>query len=975
MIVGPEIHSRIKNSPRNLWSRLKIVQDLTHAGDFYQAKHVLNGVRYHPSMTDALFDAFLRRLAEAEVRSPSHLRVNTPADYLAHGSRVLHPDFPRLISGRQVPSPFPAALALPPLVGERNDTRFLEDAATRLAADKGEPINRVHILYSPTSSGDVATMLSSAEKLSFHGRVDVSVFLPSRSTDTMRTVGFSLPGGGEVQFFPFSILSELGGARVKQSTKTSNLVLFLSGQVVLDQLMLQRAKHMLSVSDNLVLPIVEQPKTASELASPFTQSDLKSAFSGRYPFRDIAGLNLLISSRLLDGVGGPDTRFSSHFLAAREFTYRLFSSGVYLSALAVPKLRSFQDDKDHPEDWTTYINTCPSHWDRNNDGVFEVPKVSVYIPAYNASKYIERAVESVLDQDVADLNVCIANDGSRDRTLKLLKERYSGEPRVCWVDNPNGGIGFASNQAIRLTRSLYIGQLDSDDCLKPGAVRRLMEYLDENPDVVCAYGSCERIDSDGNFLKNEYSWPVFSREKMMVTSIAHHFRMFRRQAWERTSGFREDIANAVDYDIFLKLSEVGRLHHIDEVLYQRRWHNENTSKVNESLQTQNTYRVLTEALRRIGLLPFWEVSVPNPDDPRRVSYKLRHDKKLVLFWPDYTRYNPYQKLLYSSLRHEAHVVAGDVDAALMAAEKLEDPSQLVFHLHWTNFVFKGAAGPKEARSNAEVFVEKIKKLAWRGVRIVWTIHNHLSHDSLFPEVEIWLSNELSKAVHALHFHSEASIPEVASVFNIPQDKVFVSKHGSYVGQYPDFVTREHARAELGIEKGDDVILFSGLVRPYKGVQQLVECFRNMLKERPKLRLLVVGEMRHDLFESLTPALTDEEKSRITATRRFVDDMELQLFFRAADFAVYPYQRILTSGSLLLALSFGLPVVIPEVGMTREVLSGRHAGLLYNGSIEGLRNSIEELLNKKDTEGLERISEGAANLAASFDWPNMTVLLG
>ncbi len=105
---------------------------------------------------------------------------------------------------------------------------------------------------------------------------------------------------------------------------------------------------------------------------------------------------------------------------------------------------------------------------------------------------------------------------------------------------------------------------------------------------MCAYSSAERIDADGNYVKPEYSFPVYTREKMLLTSIAHHFRLFRRQAWARTTGFREDLLNAVDYDMFLKLSELGPFHHVEEVLYQRRWHGGNTSLVNEEMQTRNT---------------------------------------------------------------------------------------------------------------------------------------------------------------------------------------------------------------------------------------------------------------------------------------------------------------------------------------------------------------------------------------------------
>ncbi|NEX47755.1 glycosyltransferase, partial [Pseudotabrizicola algicola] len=607
----------------------------------------------------------------------------------------------------------------------------------------------------------------------------------------------------------------------------------------------------------------------------------------------------------------------------------------------------------------------------------EVSKVSVYIPAYNASKYIERAVESVLAQDVADLEVCIANDGSRDGTLALLERLYAGEPRVRWLDNPNGGIGFASNSAIRMSRSLYIGQLDSDDCLKPGAVRRLMTVLDENPSVVCAYGSCERIDAAGNYTQDEYAWPVFSREKMMITSIAHHFRMFRRQTWERTTRFREDIVNGVDYDIFLKMSELGEFRHVEEKLYQRRWHGENTSHVNEHHQTTNTHRVQREALARQGLSRFWDVHVPDPQKPRNVTYQLRPDTRMVVFWPDYSRSNPYQKLLYGKLRQSAEVVAGDISAALRVLETQAAPPEAVtFHLHWLNFLFKPGADEPSARAAVEEFLTKLKKFLHKGGQLVWTIHNTVSHDTPFPELERDLSRQLAALAHRLHFHSGASVPEVAATFDVPVEKVRVSRHGSYIGAYPDFVGRDEARRVLGIGADEDVILFSGQIRPYKGVDDLVTAFRAILADRPKARLVLAGRPDFDALAGQDPAITEAERSRILSVGRFVEDGELQLFFRAADVAAYPYQKILTSGSMLLALSFGVPTVVPNVGMTRDVLDGRDAGRLYDaaGGAPALEAALREVLAAKDEGLLPQMAERARRLAQEMDWPDFGAMV-
>jgi glycosyltransferase involved in cell wall biosynthesis len=916
-------------------------------------------------VTSEVYNLYEGLLSEAEQKAGTAAKINIPTDYLHHPSGLMRPQFRRVYADRKVPYPYPPTMTLPPLPGPRNDSRFLEDAAACLEGAYKSSIQRVHVLYTPPAGGDAKAVLEQLSKQHFNGRVDVSVFTPDGKGSLPK--GLSLPGGGLAEQAKCAVTDEEGHKRLVRAAAHSDLVLFLTGEVVLDNLVLARMQRMANVTDMLVQPLVELP-SGDQMRTPFAVSGLTKLFGGRYPSRDVKGLNFAVTGALLRRVGMLDRRLSSTYVAARELAYRMFNVGAYFSAVAVRKVDKYHDEKKYKDDQKLYIELCPNHWDRKEDGTFLTPKVSVYIPTYNASKYIERAVDSILSQDVQDLDVCLANDGSKDHTLQLLEDTYSDEPRVRWVDNPNGGIGWASNQAIRMSNSIYIGQLDSDDCLKPGAVRRLMEYLDDHPEVACCYGSCERVDAAGNYVKDEYSWPVFSREKMMITSIAHHFRMFRRQAWERTSYFREDIVNAVDYDIFLKMSEVGDFHHIDEMMYQRRWHGENTSNVNEGFQTTNTYRVQNETLERLGMLPFWEIYLPNPDDDRRVSYKLRDDADVVMFWPDYSRANPYQHLLYGKLRQEAEVVAGNIDAALKVLETMADKSKLTFHLHWLNFLLRDITDAAVAKKTAEDYIEKLKKFVWKGGRLVWTIHNHVSHDTPFHDLEVWMSNEIAKAAHVLHFHSEASIDEVAEVFDVPREKVKISRHGSYVGVYPDFVTREQAREQLGIAQDDEVILFSGQVRPYKGVETLVKAFRKLLKERPKLRLLIVGEMRFDLFAEIKPKLTKAEQARITATERFVDDMELQLFLRASDFAVYPYQKILTSGSLLLALSYGVPAIIPEVGMTREVLGGTQAGRIYDGSQADMERAMREILEQTPEERSEA-KAAARQVAEQLTWPS------
>ena len=954
--------------PRNAWTKLRAVLDLIDHGDLDMAERVLSGLTYHPNLTDEILAIYAGHLQRAQASADLPRKINLPSDYLANKAGKLLPPLRRLPSERAVPKPYPPHMILPDFVGSRNDATFLDEAAAALSPRGYTARIRVHVVYTPTSADQTEQMITGLDRQDFDGPLDITVFAGIGASDARR----ELRQGGTCQILGKNILSDEGGELVRQIAEKCDLVLFLNGMVEMDDLALLRLAYRAGVTDTLVQPLIDfAPKGV--MGTAFVAPKREQRFSGRYPFRDTIGLNMAVPAALLRHVGPPEIRFADTAHAGRELAFRLYNVGAYFAPQAVGALSGVADPKSVPEDAELYRALCPNSWDRKKDGRYENPKVSVYIPCYNASKYIERAIDSVLDQDVADLDVCLANDGSPDNTLALLERRYGDNPRVRWVDRRNGGIGFASNQAIRISNSLYIGQLDSDDALKPGAVRRLMEYLDEHPEVACCYSSCERIDAGGKFLQNEYSWPVFSREKMMVTSIAHHFRMFRRNAWERTSRFRQDIVNAVDYDIFLKLSETGEFHHIDEVLYQRRWHGENTSNVNEHHQTSNTYRVQRETLKRLGMANLWDVHAPDHNEPRRVTYKLNDDAGMVLFWPDYSYSNPYQKLLYRDLRNRAEVLAADIDTAISLIERGDRPDPITFHLHWLNFVFNDVYSEGEAQKAANAFVAKLEKFIWKGGRLVWTIHNTVSHDTMYAEVEANLSERIAAMAHVLHFHSQASVDEVAQSFDFGRDKVRISRHGNYVGCYQDFVDGTQARRALGIDQKDDVMLFAGQLRRYKGVEQLIASFRRILADRPRALLVLAGAQSFDPLEGIEPALSEFERSRIRVVNRFLDNSELQLFFHAADASVYPYRNILTSGSMLMALSFGAPVVIPEVGMTHDVLSGRDAGVLYDkdGGKDALEAALRIVLSRKDKGELPQMRTDARARAQELDWPDFT----
>jgi glycosyltransferase involved in cell wall biosynthesis len=192
------------------------------------------------------------------------------------------------------------------------------------------------------------------------------------------------------------------------------------------------------------------------------------------------------------------------------------------------------------------------------------------------------------------------------------------------------------------------------------------------------------------------------------------------------------------------------------------------------------------------------------------------------------------------------------------------------------------------------------------------------------------------------------------------DKFVVVPHASYIGLYEDVVDRASARAWLGLGDSEIVFLFFGNVRPYKGVFELIETFGAITQ--PLARLLVVGQ---PLDEAVARELAAAEESdtRIRVTAEFVDANDVQRFFRASDYVVLPFRDVLTSGSLLLAMSFGRAVIAPSLGCIPEVVDARGAILYNRNDPDALRQALREAMERDP----EKMGAASRRRAEQLTW--------
>lgn len=353
---------------------------------------------------------------------------------------------------------------------------------------------------------------------------------------------------------------------------------------------------------------IERTQAMRNHARPYTL-----ASGGNVAFRRVDALDAGLYDESFQHWGGEDA----------DFAFRLTELGAYV--VFEPEALAFHQHhppsvqrEEHRRITQSQLGARVPYYRRHCREPIVRPEVSVYIPAYNAEDFIESAVTSVLAQEFNDVEVCVANDGSSDNTGQILERlaREHARVRICESSQPRG-IAGASKAAVELARGEFILQLDADDALLPGAVWELLRVLRAEPQASLAYGGFVQVNADGDVLRENLGEP-FSWERALLGNIASHPRMFRRRDYERTTGFDLALENAVDFDFYLKLAEVGRVIHVPKILYRYRMHGKNTSITKRAIQATNHRKVAREVLARRGFA--WTLDSVDPGDPSR--YRL-----------------------------------------------------------------------------------------------------------------------------------------------------------------------------------------------------------------------------------------------------------------------------------------------------------------------------------------------------------------
>lgn len=317
----------------------------------------------------------------------------------------------------------------------------------------------------------------------------------------------------------------------------------------------------------------------------------------------------------------------------------------------------------------------------------------------------------------------------------------------------------------------------------------------------------------------------------------------------------------------------------------------------------------------------------------------------VLAWPAYRHResNPYNWLLYSHLSKQG-VSTDEFSPRRLLLGKYD-----ILHLHWPDHHFsRPSAFQTILRVACLLGILSMARVC--GTRLVWTVHNMQSHEQYHPIIERWFWKTFTRLIDAYFSLSSSAIDQILLQYPaLCKKKSFVTPHGHYRGVYRDDLSKREARRKLNVADSATVIAFLGGIRPYKNLPSLIRVF-SKLRDKNLVLLIAGNPVSESIAEDINRLAKNDPRIRLHLS--LVQEDEIQLYLKAADLVALPFREILNSGSAMLSLSFGCPILVPEKGSMGELQAyvGDSWVRTYNGELtpEKLQDALSWVMGEGRT---------------------------
>jgi glycosyltransferase involved in cell wall biosynthesis len=333
--------------------------------------------------------------------------------------------------------------------------------------------------------------------------------------------------------------------------------------------------------------------------------------------------------------------------------------------------------------------------------------------------------------------------------------------------------------------------------------------------------------------------------------------------------------------------------------------------------------------------------------------------------------NPYQRLLYGEMQRLGVQItyignltpSQTVNLFLLPLEVTVGriTGARLIHLHWV-FVFAlpGAQRFPVMRQAAQIwFLIWLRFCRMLGMHLIWTAHNVLPHGPVFAD-DVSARRALVEASDLVLAHSQSALAELSALGAVVRRSAVV-QHG------PIAPMRSTVSPRVPSARGGPCrFLFFGRVQEYKGADDLLAAFASMPDDVPT-HLTVAGQCDDPRLRSRLNALARGAGARVELRLERIPDDEMDQLLAAADVVVLPFRQVTTSGSAMLALSHGKPLIVPDLPGLANLPD--EAVLRYDGQVSMLTAALARLACA-DGEILAAMSAAASDYASRVTWQDI-----
>lgn len=330
--------------------------------------------------------------------------------------------------------------------------------------------------------------------------------------------------------------------------------------------------------------------------------------------------------------------------------------------------------------------------------------------------------------------------------------------------------------------------------------------------------------------------------------------------------------------------------------------------------------------------------------------------------------NPYQAAVAQGYRARGlNVVDLGQQTRFRQRIKAASPNQRInpgdiLHLHWLERLFAHGK-PWQASLRAWLVIRQLRKIKAEGMRIVWTVHNLQNHEQQYVGTNRRLCRITAELADVIIAHCDSAKRMIIEAYGITNpDKIQVVPHGHYIDLYPNTTPHSQARTELNLPDNGIVFLMLGQLRDYKQADRVMKVFHEKLNADANTHLVIAGRCRDEALDQKLSQLADQSK-QIHYHEGFVPDDKIQVYMNAADVVLCPYRDVLTSGAVVLAMSFGKACIALHRGCNPDMLQHEGNLLIQNLTDESLAAAMQVYID----DPTRSHAAGEANLQEAQQW--------